>query len=233
MSFFNKLIKLIILTATLTVPLFKAEAFLDVLVLTDHEKSIDKIIIDSLQTSGTKWVRLGYPTLGEYSSRSVYVPKKDMWKENKTIFGFEEFYISKHPEFQTLDDMIMVDKLLFNQKSEAKIEKDIDKKLNLKRLITKGEIFFQDEKSFCTEVQCLISEREVNKTAKDRNNIYGPEIIHSIPVDYCLAWTVDLGEGNFRKYNFQYSEKKPSEEEKIQMINFFKYLEDRIQNVQS
>lgn len=227
-----KSIKLIALIAILITPLTRAEAVWDIF-LNKHEKSIDNIILNTLDKPDVKWIRAQGPSNGKYSSRSLYILEKEMWDEERSvIFGFEEFYVSKHPEYRTLKDFIYVDKLVFNQKSETKVQKDVDGNLFLRRFICTGEILLETEESFCTEIQGFVCDRDINNS-KDKKNLHGPEIIPEIPVDYSLCYTVDAGGKNFRKYSFQFLQKKPSEDEKKQIVEFFKSLEGQIQNVPS
>lgn len=216
-----KMLTLIASLAILTAPIAQAEAFWDVFSKT-REQKIDDIIIKSLESSDVKWVKIESPSIikTEYNKRTLYTPEQDTWNEKRTLFGFEEFNLAKHPKCRTLSDLVKADIIVFNRESNPVVEKDLDNKLVQKKFITNINIIPLDGKSYCSEVQNVLS-------------ISGPEKINNALIDYAWFWTVDIGGGKFRKYNFQFSEKIPSVEERMDIIDFFKYLESQIQNVPS
>lgn len=233
----------LILMAIFTSNPTQAEAFLDIFSSGNkHDRSISEIVLKSLDSPDVKWIWIKPPKNEKYKNTNVYVPEKEIQNEERVMLRLVEFHLSKHPRMHTINDLFLEDKKLFNKESKPVVKNQTDYFANLEKAFNKVEIVFQNENSICYEVQCLLSSQKV-KIEPEETKISGDYFIFAsmipdgpetiLPVIYVLNWIVDIGGGEFRKYSYALKEYKPSEEEKNNLIELFKYMEERIKSVPS
>lgn len=84
----------------------KAEALLDIFtVYGKRNNTIEKIILEALNTPKKEWVRTRVPIPEKYESSSTYAPKGLDKRNPSTCVFFEELYLAKHPTLHTLNDL--------------------------------------------------------------------------------------------------------------------------------
>jgi hypothetical protein len=145
----------------------------------------------------------------------------------------------KNSSFSSLDDFLLKAQKEAEEKGlrEAILHKgngDVTKS----RAVETINIISREPHSLCFEIH----QYRASKKAKTRINAFGeeidiisdePEVLSETPLQYTLAWIIDLGSGNFRKYHYWAQDRTIQKEDKEHIIELFKYMEDQIKNVPS
>lgn len=233
---------LVILIVILTVPMVKANGKEVLSSMEKRNNSINRIILRSFRNPDFKWIRIGEPNSDEYGTKSTYTLENEIDDDVKTLFCFEEMHLINHPEIHTLSDLFENSKKNFSY--ELGIERDLDGNPFLVKAFYKFNIISQKEKSVCYERRCLVSERKLKVNADEKNisdeflaigeySFDGPGTVWENPAYYSVSWIVDLGGGEFRKYDYGFGNEMPSEEDIKQFMKHFKLLEAEIKHVSS
>jgi len=218
----------------------KAEAFLDLFVV--HGKrnnTINKIILESLNTDKTKWYRSQLPFTKDYTTESIYLLEAERNTDVKRSFSLAEFNYKNHPTLHSLKDIFAKEKDLGEKlkshqpvtyrSGNGVIEKD--------RILQDISIIFQNENSIGYEMG-IFDVKQKGKVSVTEN-LFGEREEKEIlseneerKLRFCdIRWVVDIGNSNFRSYNFRIKDRLPTPEEKKYLLDLFQYMEAQIQNV--
>lgn len=223
-----------------------ADALIDLFTIYNkRNRTIDEIIMNTLDTPENRWQRIRAPINEDYKSWCAYAPKGEVRGDEKIQFRLHEFHYAKHPKIHTLNDIYVAEQELAETEQNSGITEKSDVKgaVTRKRLFNKVLLVSKNENTICYEKVTLSSEQDGIKT-EGQKDIFGkykggeisytsPEKINEVPLAYLLYWTIDLGGGEFRRYSYWLEGKNPTQEEKTYLIQLFQYMENQIKNVPS
>jgi len=219
----------------------KADALFEIFTaFTKRTRTINELLLEALSTPNASWKRLGMPFVGDYETSSTYIPSSVSPDHYNTWFEFAEKNHSKHPSIRTLTAFFEEDKAASQKITTEKhrIYEDRSQCFESHYVKTANQML-SDENSITYEITGLMKKRE--GTVKTSTDFMGatnkvrdfPETFSEKLVEYSLIWVVDLGNQNFRTYTYKSVETLPTAEEKKYLLDLFKYMEGKVQNVQS
>lgn len=214
----------------------KAEAIFDIFtVYGKRNNTINEIILEALSTPDNKWQRTRAPIQDRPIAWASYGQLGDSSKS----FEYQELHFTNHPKTRTLEDLRKEAEELPKKPCGESTSHFADGTVSRARGFYTTQFFTNTPHSFCHEEVKWRAEQKVKYTST--TNIMGqtteqytelePEVIQNPPLEYSLYMTVDLGQGEFRRYVFKLTKKIPSEEEKTYLTQLFQYMESQIAHV--
>lgn len=190
-----------------------------------RNNAIDAIVCQILNTEKAKWKRIQKPK-EKFHNCHFYV----LEKFNISPIEFTITESSKFSDLKNLEDLILSSQIeLKNFKKNTNSYFDIDNDINL--VVTYDfDILFKHNNTICYETWMNIqAPKQQQKKINEYLDCEHETISNTLDLNlYRLEFAIDLGRKGFRHYNYQIGGIKPSAEERSELIERLKAIEEQI-----